>query len=158
MRRIVLEIITIILVSSLIAILYNNASDDSLPLFKEYDKNIDKNIEQTNTYFQEVEAEFVKQLVENREAIIIDARQSSFYEKGHIPGSMSLPLNEFEDLFPGLESLLRGDQIIITYCIGISCRDSLDLALKLQEKGIQGVMIYKGGMEEWLEKGYEIEK
>ena len=66
MKRTVLEIIAIITVSGLIAIMYNNASNNSLPLLKISDKNIDKNLEVTNIYFQEVEAEFVKQLVENR--------------------------------------------------------------------------------------------
>ncbi len=158
MKRTVLEIFAIITVSSLIAIMYNNASNNSLPLFKKSDKKIDKSPKQSNIYFQEVEAEYVKQLVYNHEAILIDARQSSLYKEGHIPGSVSLPVSKFEDMFPGFESRLKSDQIIVTYCIGISCEDSFILAMKLHKKGVNSIMIYKGGMEDWLEKGYDIEK
>lgn len=158
MKRTVFEIVAIITVSCLVAIIYNNVSNNSLPLFKKNDKNIDKSLKQTNIYFQEVEAEYVKQLVDNHEAILIDARLSSIYKKGHIPGSISLPVSKFEDMFPGFESRLKSDQIIVTYCIGISCEDSFILAMKLHKKGVNSIMIYKGGMEDWMEKGYYIEK
>lgn len=47
--------------------------------------------------------------------------------------------------------------MVITYCSGEHCNDSHDLAVKLAEKGISEIFIFKGGIQEWEEYGYNVE-
>jgi rhodanese-related sulfurtransferase len=43
--------------------------------------------------------------------------------------------------------------LLVVYCSGWSCNDSYDLARRLQDKGFRDLLLYRGGMEDWLEKG-----
>jgi 3-mercaptopyruvate sulfurtransferase SseA len=47
-------------------------------------------------------------------AIVVDVRSESAYTEGHIPGAVSIPLDEFERNVNGIA--LKKDQWIITYC------------------------------------------
>jgi len=46
--------------------------------------------------------------------IVVDVRSESAYAEGHIPGAVSIPLDEFERNVNGIA--LEKDQWIITYC------------------------------------------
>ena len=100
----------------------------------------------------------MKQLVENRSAVVLDARAPEKYRAGHIPGALSLPVGGFEEGFPRFSGEIKKSAIIVVYCLGVTCHDSALLAQRLAEKGIGNILIYPGGMDDWSEKQYEIEK
>lgn len=89
--------------------------------------------------------------------IIIDAREPGFYKLGHIPGALSLPLSQFDSLFPSLRSRLQSARRLIVYCSGAGCQTSRKVAERCLNK-FQKVGIFEGGIEAWKSAGMPLEK
>lgn len=86
-------------------------------------------------------------LLNNDEVIIIDAREKVFYELGHIPNAINIPLSDFDRYYQSLkENLLTGSKIIV-YCARPSCLDSQKMAEKLYSLNHKNVLVYKEGYE-----------
>ncbi|HEX7502872.1 MAG TPA: rhodanese-like domain-containing protein [Acidobacteriota bacterium] len=103
--------------------------------------------------FSEVDADFVVGIGAGSGTLLLDARAAAAYRLGHIPGAVSLPLGEFAKVFPPLAKRLRDARMLVAYCSGPNCSDSRDLARRLWERGLKNLLLYKGGMEDWNEKG-----
>ncbi|GMV38355.1 MAG: hypothetical protein AMXMBFR64_00710 [Myxococcales bacterium] len=86
---------------------------------------------------------------------IIDARDRSSYEGGHIPGSLHLDLDDLERDpnagGPVLAQVPRTD-VVVVYCSGGDCDISMRLARKLIARGYDKVLVYEGGWTEWLQE------
>jgi sulfur-carrier protein adenylyltransferase/sulfurtransferase len=84
------------------------------------------------------------------EYVLIDVRQPEEYESGHLPGSVLIPLNEFEarrdDLY---RERYRGEKVIL---ICQSGRRSTAAAISLYELGFRDVFVLDGGLNDWREK------
>ena len=77
---------------------------------------------------------------------------------GHIPGALSLPLGEFAEFFPGAGAAAAAARLLVVYCSDRTCGDSPELARRLWRKGLKNLLLYKGGMEDWQEKGNAVER
>ena len=106
----------------------------------------------------EVDADFVLQASAGSGTLLLDARPDAAYRLGHIPGALSLPLGRFAASFAAMLPRLRAARLLVVYCSGSTCNDSHDLALKLYEKGMKNLLLYKGGMEDWSGKNHAVEK
>lgn len=53
-----------------------------------------------------------KEAFDQNQAVFLDVRGASFYEDSHIPGALSIPLNELEERMDELDP----DDWIVTYC------------------------------------------
>ena len=104
-------------------------------------------------HFSEVDADFVQAIGTGSGTLLLDARAAAAFRLGHIPGAVSLPLAGFARAFPPLAKRLREARMLVAYCSGPDCNDSRDLARRLWERGLKDVLLYKGGMEDWNEKG-----
>jgi rhodanese-related sulfurtransferase len=82
-------------------------------------------------------------------ALFADARPSKAYQRGHIPGAMSLDPIEFDTWAGNFFSQFPADTLIVTYCDGALCPLSTELAEKLRSLGYEKVLIFKGGWREW---------
>ena len=95
-------------------------------------------------------------LLHRRGALFLDARRSSVYADGHIPGARSLPVWE-SDIDARVKALYEEglDQRapIVAYCSGGNCEDSHMLAEKLYMVGFDNVLIYKDGFPDWQKRG-----
>lgn len=87
------------------------------------------------------------------ELIIIDSRIPGDRKQGYIEGSISLP-----DVDTTCESLTKvihkKDALSLFYCNGVKCGRSakaINIALTC---GYSNIYWFRGGFEEWLEKGY----
>ena len=109
-------------------------------------------------HFSEVDADFVQAIGAGSGTLLLDARAAAAYRLGHIPGAVSLPLAEFAMVFPRLAGRLREARMLVAYCSGPNCNDSRDLALRLWERGLKNLLLYKGGMEDWNGKGHVLER
>jgi len=109
-------------------------------------------------HFSEVDADFVMGSGAGSGTLLLDARAAAAYRQGHIPGAVSLPLGEFAQAFPPLAKRLREARMLVAYCSGPNCNDSRDLALRLWERGLKNLLLYKGGMEDWNEKGLVLDR
>lgn len=89
-------------------------------------------------------------------ALLIDARISELFTEAHLPGSISLPLDEAARRLPAFRQQVPLTRPLITYCNGYGCPDSFDLAVKLLAAGYQKVMVFEGGFPEWQDAGLPV--
>lgn len=97
----------------------------------------------------QVDAAFVKKIADGAMVgLVIDARPKKLkYDKGHIPGSMSLPTSKFAQL----KGLLPADKgaALVFYCGGFKCALSHKAAFKAQAMGYSNVKVYAAGYPDW---------
>ena len=93
--------------------------------------------------------------VDNKSALILDARPSVFFEQGHVPGALNLARDDFARDYRRLSSALKAatDKPIIVYCSGGECHDSRLVANALLTLGFGDVKVFTGGWEAWQAAG-----
>ncbi len=99
----------------------------------------------------------VKKIYDQGNTLFLDARISEQYEEGHIHGSISLPVRQFDELIDTLFEKYPSSTPIITYCTGRECRDSHELAQLLLDAGYENVKVFSDGYPAWEKKEYPIE-
>ena len=99
----------------------------------------------------------VKDLFDRDEAVIVDARDAATYAKGRIRGAVSLPIGEAAEKIPAFADKYPPDTLLILYCNGYGCHDSMELGRKLIGKGFTQVYAFEGGYPEWKDAGYPVE-
>jgi hydroxyacylglutathione hydrolase len=82
---------------------------------------------------------------------VIDVRQASEYEAGHVPGSIHLGAGEL----PGRLAELPADRPIVTVC-ATGYRSSVAASL-LRAAGFQHVASVSSGLPTWAARGYPVE-
>ena len=89
--------------------------------------------------------------VENKTALILDARPSDFFERGHVPGALNLSRDDFAHDYRRLSPTLKAAAAkpIIVYCSGGACHDSRLVASALLSLGFSDVRVYTGGWDDW---------
>ena len=154
-KKTLLQIVIILLAGLVFGLGRNFFLPTPLPLFREFEKTL---APEKQVQFGEVDADFVNQLGSAPGTILIDARLPELFERGHIPGAVSLPLARYEESLAARLGQLRAAKLLVVYCSGPSCHDSHELALRLREQGLEDLLLYRGGMEDWLEKGNVVAK
>jgi len=86
----------------------------------------------------------VEELVGRGEVLVLDVRPPVEYAHGHLPGAVSLPI---EDLPHRLEELPR-DRPIIAYCRGPYCLFADEAVALLRRHGFDAIRL-EGGWPEW---------
>jgi len=82
------------------------------------------------------------------EFLILDVRTPDEFNEGHIEGAVLIPVDELERRLDELPK----DKPIITYCrSGVRSRNAANILL---ENGFSKVYDMKGGIIEWINKGY----
>ena len=96
-----------------------------------------------------VEAAQVKQVVDGKQlGLVVDSRpKRKKYDKGHIPGALSLPTSQFDKM----KGLLPADKdmLLVFYCGGLKCALSHKAAFKAQALGYKNVKVYAKGYPDW---------
>lgn len=94
-------------------------------------------------------------------ALFLDARRSSAWIEGRIPGARSVAVweSDVDDKVMALFSELTDQkQPIVVYCTGGNCEDSHMLAQKLWGIGYETVLVYTDGWPGWLSIGGAVER
>lgn len=99
----------------------------------------------------DLDLETVKQGIEQGSILLIDIREPYEFTAGHIPGSVSLPLSQFD-----LEALPKAPKSRSVFVCAAGVR-SEKLLIALQEAGLDYQEHYRGGFKEWQLKGETIE-
>ena len=80
---------------------------------------------------------------------ILDVRQPEEFEAGHIPGSILIPLDVLETR---LSELPKNEKIVVVCRSGNRSATGRDILLNA---GFETVTSMAGGMNEWINKGFE---
>jgi rhodanese-related sulfurtransferase len=91
--------------------------------------------------------------------VFIDARDEQRYRAGHIPGAYEFDPYRPETYFAEVLPVCQAAEQIVVYCNGGDCDDSVTAAILLRDVGIanQKIMIYTGGITEWITNRLPVE-
>ena len=84
--------------------------------------------------------------------VIIDSRSKEFYNRSHIVGAISFPLDDMAEPYDSLD----GYDEIITYC---RCPDEQYSARAVRElmlAGFSNAKTIEGGLDAWKEAGFPV--
>ena len=82
---------------------------------------------------------------------IIDVRQPADYAKGHLPGAINLPAEQWK-----AAAGLKKDKVNIIYCYTLDCPLAAKAATEFASKGYS-VMELVGGFKGWQENNFKTE-
>lgn len=96
-----------------------------------------------------------RQKLADPEYVFLDTRPRTFYQKGHLPGALSLPIREFSQVYPELEPRLTNKTLVV-YCGGPRCPKAEIVRGYLESKGHKGVRLFRIGITGWAEEGLPV--
>ena len=98
-----------------------------------------------------VDREGLLERVRGGQAVVIDVRPREEFSAGHIPGAVSVPLEELE---ARLSELPMGQEIV-AYCRGPYCVLAIQAVERLRASGYRAVRLEEGVID-WRARGYEV--
>ena len=96
----------------------------------------------------EVAREELERLLQGGEVFVLDARPRIEYEHGHLPGAVSMPVDE---LPKRLDEIPR-DRRVVAYCRGAYCLFADEAVSLLRQRGFDAHRL-EGGWPEWWAEG-----
>ena len=105
-----------------------------------------------------VSSEELKTMIANQEGpLIVDVRSLSSQKQGRIPGAVWIDSNAFDESLrtQGLHQQITRE--VIVYCACPNEASAARVANKLMQAGFKRVRPLAGGIEAWVERGYDIE-
>lgn len=83
--------------------------------------------------------------------LLIDVRPAAAYERGHIPGALSLDTDPADGKIVAVARAWRPGTKLVVYCDSPRCDLAQSAARRLRrELGIEGVVVLKGGWSTWI--------
>ena len=101
---------------------------------------------------EKISAEELQAKLRYGDVTLIDVRPREEYQAGHLPGSISIPLREFQ---PRIGEIPR-DKTIVVYCRGPYCIYADEAIELLIERGRNAKRLEEGVIE-WQQYGYALE-
>ena len=86
------------------------------------------------------------------DTLLLDVRPAEEFSAGHLPGAISIPLEELPDRLPQLPI----DTLIVTYCRGPLCVYADEALAQIVASGRRGARLEEG-VAEWQLAGYPLE-
>jgi rhodanese-related sulfurtransferase len=99
--------------------------------------------------YASVSVEWVKSQIDNQaDMVMIDSRpKRKKYDKGHIPGAVSIPTTTFDGMTGQLPP--EKDKLLVFYCGGLKCKLSHKGAQKAIALGYTNVKVFSTGYPSW---------
>lgn len=85
---------------------------------------------------------------------LVDVLSKESFEKEHIKGAISIPVDEIEKK---ASKLLKKAEKIVVYCASFDCQASTHAAQRLSAMGYKNVLDYKGGLKDYKEASFPLE-
>ena len=157
MLKIIFRRIAVILaVAVLAAFLWRLFHVDNLPDWNKFSAGVA--VHDENDQRIDISLSAAKKLYFERKAFFVDARSPEQYRKGHIRGAINVPWITVEQNIDRVLTKIKPDTTIITYCDGIQCPLSHNLAKFLIQLGYSEVKVLVNGWSAWIENGLPVEK
>lgn len=100
-------------------------------------------------HYAAVSADYMKKQVDAKaDMVVVDARpKRTKYDKGHIPGAISIPDSQFDKLKDQLPA--DKSKLMVFYCGGFKCKLSHKSAAKAMAMGYTNVKVFAAGYPAW---------
>jgi len=105
-----------------------------------------------------ISKEDLKKMIDNGEDfILINVLPAEYFEKGHIPGSINVPVGD-ENFMDNVNMIVHDkNKKVVVYCANFECQASPKAAQMLSDADYTDVYDYEGGIKEWDDAGYGLE-
>jgi rhodanese-related sulfurtransferase len=99
--------------------------------------------------YASVSVEWVKKQIDSQaDMVVIDSRpKRKKYDKGHLPGAISIPATKFDAMTDQLPQ--EKDKLLVFYCGGLKCKLSHKGAQKAIALGYTNVKVFSTGYPAW---------
>lgn len=151
-----LQMLILLAAAGLGAIAARPFYDNPLPFHYAWDRHVEGAA--TEKGMRTATLEEARAISDSFSHIILDARRTSDYQAGRIPGAMSLPVHEVDKHLASVTAFLTPSQPILVYCSGHECEESLELGQILMTAGYTNVTLFAGGITDWQAAGYPVER
>ncbi len=162
------QFITLAILAAILGMVSNSINSNGIPIVGEYRELSLDNGPLVPPEADEGDPPFIGVEVAHLEhsaggTLFIDSRDSSEFECGTIPSSISIPFDclpeeNLEQYFDSALGFVVKDMPIIIFCSGEECDLSLHMGRNLQNFGYTGVSIFFGGSREWEKMGLDMER
>lgn len=86
--------------------------------------------------------------------LVLDARDLSEYEEGHIKGAVDAPTDEKIADLDWMQATAKDPRPIMVYCSGGDCELSMTLGFEIAHTGHRRVLVFEDGYPAWKDAGY----
>ncbi len=83
-------------------------------------------------------------------AVIVDARRSLDFERGHLDGARRIPVRADKERRQAEMADVPKDARIVVYCQSKGCPYAAVVAAALEEDGFSRIYVFPGGWQEWV--------
>lgn len=101
---------------------------------------------------QPVDREELVERVKRGEVTVLDVRPPEEYRAGHIPGALSVPLDELDRRM----AVLPRDREVVAYCRGPFCVLAVEAVERLRRRGYRAIR-FEEGIPDWRARGLPVE-
>jgi rhodanese-related sulfurtransferase len=163
-KKVIIDSFVVALLGILVGFTFNYARRDGVSIIKqaaEIEKNpVSESAESSPEDLVEpvwIELDEALKYFNEGTALFIDARDEEEYIEGHIQGAVNVPYGWYLEEHPDLSSFFPDNKILITYCDGADCESSIELAMVMFERGYNGIKIFFGGRQDWIDHNLPFE-
>lgn len=102
-------------------------------------------------FISKVSKKKVEYLLDTK-TVFVDARFVRDFKKGHLEGSISIPVNSEDSYRKEAMDGIAKDARIVVYCQSSGCKFANEISIKLLEDGFSNISLFRGGWREWDEQ------
>lgn len=147
MRRSLVELIAIAVISAAVGVAVNAVRRNRLPM------RLPEAYYQVESKAKPILLPTARRLFDEGRAVFIDARPTAEYEASQIEGACNLPFERWQEVYPAISSWIVGRRIVV-YGSKDGVQDADDLALAISSRmASDSIYVYIGGFEEWKAAG-----
>jgi molybdopterin/thiamine biosynthesis adenylyltransferase/rhodanese-related sulfurtransferase len=110
-------------------------------------------LQQVRAEIAEVDAARAREVLDGREAIVVDVREQDEWDEGHIPGAIHIPRGNLESRIE--RAAPDTARQVLLYC-SVGNRSAF-AAKTLEEMGYEDVVSLAGGFTDWKRNGYPVQ-
>lgn len=150
-RKTITQAVTVLILSTIVALITNAARDDRLPLVMPFPPTFQ--CPSSEKPGLPMDLKTALSLYGRPGTVFVDARKSQAFRQGHIEGARHLPYSFVEPLSKEALDSLKGFESIIVYCNREDSEAGKLLAGELAQAGIKGAAYLEKGFAGWVKAG-----